>query len=69
MPDTKVEYVEVSLDEVTRFFSQNFKTQESSKLQCLDTYVDSGKNKVIFKMLTTPILTAPNTNNDLESGD
>ena len=55
MSQAKIEYVEASLDEVVRFFTNNFKSLEPASLQCLDVYVDAGKGKVIFKMLSTPI--------------
>jgi hypothetical protein len=53
-PAVKIEWTDVSLDDVLRHFVKDFVFKDGSTLVEHQAFVDTAKNRVVFKLTTRP---------------
>jgi hypothetical protein len=49
----KIKYTEADLDDVTRYFAENYTFTNGELLVSYEAFVDTAKHKVVFKLTTT----------------
>jgi hypothetical protein len=53
-PATKIEWTDVTLDDVLHHFAKDFTFKDGAKLVRHEAFVDTGKGRVVFKLTSQP---------------
>lgn len=53
-PSSKIEWQDVALDDVLRYFAEGFKLNDGAKIVRQEYFVDTAKGRVVFKLTTQP---------------